>query len=485
MDDMRWPRLLQTLLALPHETEWVEFKRDNSKPEEIGEYLSALSNSASLHQKPKAYLVWGVEDGTHAVVGTQFRPRQRKVGNEELENWLLRGLEPRIDVTIQEFDVADKRVALFEIQPCGHQPVRWQGAAFIRVGSYKKKLNDYPEKERALWLRSAQIEFEKAVAAPDVLSEEALAMVDYPAYFEMTGQPLPTTRDSILSHLEQERMVVRRSIDRWDVSNLGALLFARKLADFPAVSRKAVRVIVYEGKGRTQAIKEHVGPQGYAAGFDELVRYINDQLPANEEVGIALRREVRMYPEIAIRELVANAIVHQDLLMRGVSPTVEIFADRVEITNPGPPLIDPLRFIDGPPRSRNEHMAGFLRRLRICEERGSGIDKVIASIELFQLPAPDFRDTDSHTITTLFAARKLTEMSRSDKVRACYQHACLRHVSGEVMTNATLRKRFGIKDQNYTAASKIISDTIQAGRIKVKDPESTSRKLASYVPIWA
>src|ERR1035438_737625 len=115
----------------------------------------------------------------------------------------------------------------------------------------------------------------------------------------------------------------------------------------------------------------------------------------------------RMYPEIAIRELVANAIIHQDFRLHGVSPLVEIFSDRIEITNPGQPLISTLRFIDEPPQSRNEVLAALMRRLNICEERGSGIDKVISQAELFQLPAPEFLSYENHTKAVMFAHRKL------------------------------------------------------------------------------
>ncbi len=132
-----------------------------------------------------------------------------------------------------------------------------------------------------------------------------------------------------------------------------------------------------------------------------------------------------MYPELAVRELVANALIHQDFSLTGTGPMVEVFQDRVEITNPGTPLIDTLRFIDEPPRSRNETLAGIMRRLNICEERGSGIDKVIAEVEFFQLPAPDFQVTANHTRVTLYAPKKLSEMSQEDRIRACYQHTCL------------------------------------------------------------
>lgn len=141
--------LLADLRALPGETEWVEFKVNDSEPEEIGENISALSNSAALHGKPAAYIVWGVEDKDHGVVGTSFRPRSRKIGNEDLEAWLTRLLVPRVHFSIHEFASGSSRVVIFEVQPCAHTPVRWREHEYIRVGSYRKKLRDYPEKERA------------------------------------------------------------------------------------------------------------------------------------------------------------------------------------------------------------------------------------------------------------------------------------------------------------------------------------------------
>ncbi|MBW1809341.1 MAG: hypothetical protein JRJ87_14185 [Deltaproteobacteria bacterium] len=152
---------------------------------------------------------------------------------------------------------------------------------------------------------------------------------------------------------------------------------------------------------------------------------------------------------------------------------------------PGVPLIDTLRFIDGPPQSRNEALAAFMRRINICEERGSGVDKVIFHAELYQLPAPEFTVAERHTRAVLFAHKKLADMSKSDRIRACYQHACLRHVSNDNMTNASLRGRFSIKGKNYSMASRIIAETIAAGLVRRHDPESKSRKHAKYVPFWA
>ena len=192
-----------------------------------------------------------------------------------------------------------------------------------------------------------------------------------------------------------------------------------------------------------------------------------------------------MYPEIAVRELVANALIHQDFSITGAGPMVEIFTDRMEISNPGQPLIDTLRFIDEPPRSRNEILAALMRRMNICEERGSGIDKVIFNVEAFQLPAPDFRVAGDSTVAVLYGPRKFSQMDREERVRACYQHACLQHVSGKRMTNSSLRKRLGIEDKNYPMASRIIKDSISAKLIKPYEERIRSKKDASYVPFWA
>ncbi len=470
--------LLNELRELPRETEWVEFKHNNEDPQELGENISALANSAALLRKHSGYIAWGVEDGSHAIVGTDFNPRGKKIGNEELENWLLRHIEPRVDIKISEGDVEGKPVVLFEIQAANNRPVRFKDAEYIRVGTYTKKLRDFPEKERNLWRIFDRVRFEDGIAKKGVSSDDVLSLIDYPNYFAMLKNPLPDNRAAILERLTADKIIVPAAGDRYDITNIGAILFAKNLNDFDRLARKALRVIIYRGSNRIEAVKEFPLSKGYALGFEEVLRYINDNLPQNEDIGQALRKEVRMYPQIAIRELVANALIHQDFTISGAGPTVEIFSDRMEITNPGTPLIDTLRFIDEPPRSRNEGVAGLMRRMAVCEERGSGIDKVIFHIEMFQLPAPDFKVSTESTIAILYGHRKFGQMSREERIRACYQHACLQYVSGGDMTNASLRKRLGIKESNYPTASKIIKDATDLNLIK-------SKKDASYVPFWA
>lgn len=476
--------LLHELRKLPKETEWVEFKHNNDNPEEIGEYLSALANAASLMGKVHAYLVWGVDNDTHEVIGTNFEPAGARIGGEELESWLLRLLNPKINFHFYPLRIDGKPVVLLEIGAAFRHPVQFKGTEFIRIGSYKKKLKEYPEKERELWRVFDRTPFEREIAAENVTSDEVLKLLDYPAYFDLLSLPLPAGRDGILAALAADEMIASGRGGKWNITNLGAVLFAKRLADFRPLKRKALRVVLYKGESRVETIREQEGAKGYAAGFEGLIGFVTNLLPSNEVIGQALRKEVPMFPELAIRELVANAIIHQDFHSTGTAPMVEIFTDRMEITNPGLPLVKTDRFLDSPPKSRNEALASFMRRIGVCEERGSGVDKVVFQTEYYQLPAPLFETTGEHTRAVLFAHREFREMDKEDRIRACYLHACLRNVQRDFMTNTTLRERFGIEDKNSATASRIIKETIHAGLIRCHD-ETAGSKARKYLPWWA
>ncbi|MBD1878386.1 ATP-binding protein [Coleofasciculus sp. FACHB-T130] len=482
MDKTKLVALLKELTLLPGETEWVEFKHNNGEPEMIGEYISALSNSAVLNNRQMSYLVWGVEDNTHKIVGTSFKPHQTRINGQELQNWLMTQLNPRIDFTIHEFKYGAKNIVIFEISRANHIPIQFKNNEYVRIGSYKQLLKKYPEKERKLWELFSHQPFEKRIALENVPEDEVLSYLNYSAYFDLTKQKLPENRLGILERFTTERFIVKKPGGCYDITNFGALLFAKDLKLFERLYRKAIRVIIYKGKGRTATQREETNYKGYAIAYEEIIKFINDYLPKNEHIGQALRQEVQMYPEIAIRELVANAMIHQDLNMSGTSPMIEIFSDRMEITSPGEPLIDPLRFIDAPPRSRNEDIASFLRRINVCEERGSGIDKVIYAVELFQLPAPEFTVVEQYTKVILFAHKEFAQMTKEDRVRACYQHSCLRYVFNEQMTNSSLQQRFG---KHTSMVSRIIRQTLEDELIKPYNPENESRKHAKYVPFWA
>src|SRR5690606_35622187 len=217
---------------LPKETEWLEFKQNNADPERIGQYLSGLANSAALLGKANAYLIWGVEDQSKSVVGTTFSPATTKIGNEELENWLLRGLSPKINFRFYELQYDGKLLVLLEIGAAFRHPVQFSGQEYIRVGSYLKKLKEHPEKERELWRVFDQTPFEKQLAAERLSDSEVVSLLDYPSYFELLSRPLPSTRELILDALVADDMVRRSDNGDWDITNLGAILFARNLGAF-------------------------------------------------------------------------------------------------------------------------------------------------------------------------------------------------------------------------------------------------------------
>ena len=480
----RLTEILLTVIKLPNETEWIEFKKNNSDPQMIGEYLSALSNSAVLQERACGYLIYGVEDKTHRIIGTDFNPKEKKIGNQEIENWLATQLNPRIDFRIYEIEYEGKKVVIFEVDAAKSTPVKFRNKAFIRIGSYKKPLKEFPEKERKIWTKSEALIFEKGNATKAISANEVIQLLDFAAYYKLFNIPIPTDLSKGVTKFIEEGFI-KQTHTAFIITNLGAILFARDLNKFEKLKRKAPRVIFYEGKSRVESKFEQLGVRGYAIGFAGLITFIGNRLPTNEEIGKAIRKSVSLYPDIAVRELVANMLIHQDFSIKGTGPLIEVFEDRIEITNPGKPLINTLRFIDHNPESRNEILAAFMRRIGICEERGSGIDKVIYAVELFQLPAPEFIEGDNYTRVKLYAPKNLSKLDRKGRINATYQHCVLKYVSGDMMSNQSLRKRFNVDDKNYSKVSRIIRDAIDENMIKDYDPSNSSRKYTRYIPFWA
>jgi predicted HTH transcriptional regulator len=375
-------------------------------------------------------------------------------------------------------------VWILEIGAARSRPVSFSGKEYIRVGSYKKPLGKHPELERQLWKLFEHESFETGLAETHVTEKEVLGLLDFPSYFDLLGAPIPTTQQGIFEHLAAHRLIAPDDVGL-SITNLGAVSFARKLSDFETLARKTVRVIQYSGNNRIETIHERDSDRGYASGFASLIDYITARLPQNEVIGRALRSQTTLYPEVAIRELVANMLIHQDFTLTGTGPMAEIFGDRIEFTNPGTPIVDYQRFVDLPAQSRNERLAGMMRRAHIAEERGSGWDKVAQAVELYQLPAPRVEVTPAHTRAILLAPQPLTKMARADRIRAVYLHACLRQVTNETTTNASVRERFGIAATNSAQASRLLAEATDAGLIAVFDPSSADRRNRQYAPFWA
>jgi predicted HTH transcriptional regulator len=457
--------------SAPSEHQRLEFKEAKEQFDfgRLCKYCVALANEGGGN------LLLGVADlPPRPVVGT--KAANDPVGMAEK---LFQSLGFRVDV--EEVNHPDGRVVVFSI------PSRPRGTAYHLNGTYFMRAG-----EELVPMSEDQLRRIFAEGEPDWLEEHSRAgldgaqvveLLDTQGYFELLKFPYPAEQAGVLDRLQQDRLVDLVA-GNYAIRRLGALLLAKRLQDFPDISRKAPRVIVFTGKSKLDTKLDQLGSKGYAVGFPGLVRFIMAQLPQNEVIQDALRKEVKLVPEIAIRELVANALIHQDFRITGASMMVEVYTDRVEISNPGDPIVPVERFIDGY-QSRNERLADLMRRMRICEEKSSGIDKVIQAAEIYQLPAPDIRTSHRRTVVVIFGPRDFEEMDRDDRIRACYQHCCLKWVMAERMTNQSLRERFHQPESKSAIISQIIAAAIEAKVVKADEKVGGSRKYARYLPFWA
>lgn len=477
-------RLIAELRKQPNETPWIEFKHNNYDPYMIGKDISALANSAVLHEKSCAYMVWGIDDSSHEVIGTEYNLQTLKKGEQELENWLRSLLSRNAEFNFVTEKVNGKTVGVLIINKAISHPVTFEKIDYIRIGSYTKKLNEHPSLQGQLWDKLRELKFEDHIARRDLELPEALGLLDYTIYFDLQERALPTDIVGIMHYMVEDEIIVKQDNGLFSITNLGAILFAKRFADFPKLSRKAMRVIQYSGNNRLKMLKESISDKGYVAGFEGLIEYINALIPTQELVTSALREKKSAFSIIAIREAVANALIHQDFSVSGSGPVIEIFDSRIEITNPGTPLIDIRRIIDNPPRSRNEKLAALMRRLRICEELGSGWDRIILCSELLKLPAPRINVYEENTKVILFSEIPYSNISAEEKLWACYMHACIRQVQGEQLTNSSLRERFGLETSSSASISRLIKDAVALKLIKVFDLNTAPRYM-KYIPYWA
>jgi len=162
---------------------------------------------------------------------------------------------------------------------------------------------------------------------------------------------------------------------------------------------------------------------------------------------------------------------------------VEIYEDRMEVVNPGNSLIALDRVIDER-RSRNEKLAAAMRELGICEERGGGIDKAIIEIEKMSLPAPEFHHSEDSMRVVLYGPKSFSQLSKGERIWSCYCHSVVRFLSRDYMSNASLRERFSLQDDDYQAVSAVIAAARKAERIVEAEPGQGKRN-ARYIPYWA
>lgn len=465
------PADIDGLLSVRSENERLEFKEAKTGFgfDKLVDYCVAIAN----------------EGGGRIVLGVTDQPPRRVVGTAafEIPERTTAGIHERLHckVTCDEVQHPDGRALVFQVpsRPVG-QPVHHDGRYLMRAGESLVAMS--PDQLQAI-IEEKRPDWALRPARAGCDGQAVVDLLDTQGFFDLLLLPYPSDRAAVLARLAEEGAITAVE-DGWAITNLGAILFAKHLNQFDLLTRRSPRVVVYDGTGKLVTQLERQVARGYAVGFQELVDFITQQVPTNEVIKQAIRATVPMFPEIAIRELVANALVHQDFSVSGGTVMIEIYDDRIEISSPGEPFIATERFIDGY-RSRNERIADLMRRMGICEERGSGIDKVVKAAEDYQLPAPDFRFGDGRTSAVLFRHKDFREMDNGDRIRATYQHCCLRYVMNAKMTNQSLRERFGLPEKKTEAVSRALSDAVNAGLIKLADPSQKSLRYRHYVPHWA
>lgn len=475
--------LLKGSLEPPkHELNELDWKAALSPDKRrMTEHLSAFAN-----QPGGGYLVFGV-DSSGTPVGIDEKAVEETVN--QLANLGRAGLEPPLAVDHAMEGYESVRLLFVHVPESSVKPVHLRGKgledAFIRSGGTTRKASR--QEIGTMMLNSRTPRWEELHASVLLPDTEFATQLNVGPIYKMLERPAPVTQEETLAWMAGERFIARQPAGGGYITNLGAISAARKLSDFSDLVRKSVRVVVYDGLNKATTKLEQEGTKGYAVSFQGLLQFVMSLLPQSEVIEQALRRKRTVYPEIALREIIANALIHQDFSITGAGPLIEIFDDRIEVSNPGGLLpskrLD--RLIGTQPESRNEQLARAFRRYKICEERGSGLLKAGLEIELYGLPPIEFSAGPNHFKVTLFTPRTFAQMSARERLEACYQHAVLKHYSDSAMTNKSLRERLKMSEKQRSMVSVLIQEAIDKKLVKAADPTNMSRKFAEYVPIWA
>lgn len=468
--------LKDSLYPIPSELNELDWKSGLSdKTERLAQHLSAFSN-----MKGGGILVYGVHND-----GTCFDLTKEEIDRtiQTLGNIAQNNLTYSIPIEHSVIEFEGHALLFVFIPEQSDKPVYLRGkdifASYHRSAGQTVKMSR--NQVKALIAASQGITFEQQIARDNLSKEEVLKFLNYKALYRILDKNIPQSTDAIIERLSDYHLCSFNG-QVWNITNLGAILFANELHDFPNMEGHEVIVRKYIGTNNRQQEFEQHGAYGYAVGFEGLIDFIVRNT-SSEEIDVK-RESIPTYPRVAIREFVANALVHQDFGITGMPVTIEIFSNRLSITNAGAPLNDINRLIDLPPQSRNEQLAQMMFTLGICERRGSGIDRAIAAVEKMYLPPVKFTKSEQHTRVFMYPQKSLKEMTKQEKISACYQHACLMYEDGEKINNQSVRERFELSKNDSSVASRIISDTMDAGLIKPADIETASKKYMTYIPFY-
>jgi ATP-dependent DNA helicase RecG len=463
----------------PNELDWKGNLSSDTK--RITDHLMAFANYPG-----GGVVVFGVERDANLVSlsNVDLDAIANRVANLGRDS-----VEPALQIDHQAIMFEGKSILLVHIPESDIKPVHRRGKPFedtcIRSGGTTRKADRHDVGKMLVNSRTPKWENSHAsvLLDEDTLFDRLLIK----PIFKMIGRNFPEGQEERLQWMANSALIELHPSGGAYITNLGAICLASDIRNFPALAGKTARVIVYDGFNRVNARHEKEGVRGYAVSFEGLLKYVCEQLPSSEIIQQTLRRTVPLYPELALRELIANALIHQDFTVSGSRPMIEIFTDRIEITNPGKllPSKSVERIFGTMPESRNEQLARTFRLCNLCEERGSGLIRAGIQTELFGLPPIGFEEGENYFKVTLFAPRSYAQMSLTDRLNACYQHAVLKWCSSEKMTNKSLRERLKMPEKQRSMVSRLIQDAIDADLIAPSDPDNTSKKYTEYVPAFA
>ena len=391
MNDPEVTSLLQELLSLHRETEWVEFKANRYDPQTLVEYLSALSNSACLHWKRKGYLVFGIEDKTHIVKGTSFDPTEAKgKGNQDLQMWLATGLQPNVGYNVHRLPYRGKRVVLFEVNAAIDRPVFFYGTAWIRIGSSKTKLINHPAKEREIWSRRNRVDWSaqicERVTIEDLDTEAILkARQEYKTKFpQKTGE---ADKWDDIQFLNKSKLTIHGRITNAAIVLLGKPESATLLS--PAVAR--ISWVLKDEQNREKDY-EHFDPP-FLLNVDRVFSKVRNLRYRHMPSGTLFPMEITQYDHWVIREALHNCIAHQDYDLHGRINVVET-PSKLILTNMGsflPGSVETVIRQDAPPEVyRNPFLATAMVNLNMIDTQGGGIKKMFQTQMNRYFPLPDY-----------------------------------------------------------------------------------------------
>jgi ATP-dependent DNA helicase RecG len=426
-DTMNTPELtalLDRLRAESHESEWLEFKANRFEPQALGEYLAALANSACLLGKPRAYLVFGIQDGSHAVVGTSFDPSAETVrgkdgkNNQLLSLWLSLGLRPNTGFEVHSFTYRGQRVVLFEIHPAFDQPVKFYGTAYIRDGSSKTQLANYPEKQRQIWQRrvdwSAQV-CERASLSDLDPAAIAKARTEYKSKFPAKAAEVDEWVDA--TFLNKAKLTIQGAVTNAALLLLGLPESTSLLS--PAVARMSW---LLKNERNEDQDYEHFEPP-FLLNVDKVLARIRNLTVRELPSGTLFPVEVSQYDPWVIREALHNCIAHQDYGLRGRIQVVET-PQGLTLTNVGgflPGRVETVIEQDAPLEIyRNPFLAEAMVNLNMIDTQGGGIKRMFQAQRRRFFPMPDYDLSQPERVIVNIQGRILDErytrllMARTD-----------------------------------------------------------------------